>query len=163
MTQDDAERPVSAENCPAGERVEGEVRPEGRWETLCGVTACTAEATIAIAINIPAIGVPLAEHSPIRIVPGVALCQSCYDMEEASVEDWLDMRNETTKVTVRELVAGVCLQRRLADPDFSRAFVTPLALDSPEFIAVTGGPAYPEEIKRMPIKRMPWTGTKKGR
>lgn len=140
------------------ERAESEVRSEGRRKTLCSVTSCKAEATTGIAINIPAKGVPIAEHSPLRLVLGAALCQRCYELEEASVEDWLDMRHETTKATVRDVVAGICLQRRLADPDFARAFVTPVALDSDEFIAVNGGPPAENEFARMP-----WTGMKKGR
>lgn len=89
---------------------------------------CESDATCALALNVPAVGCPIAEHEPIRIVIGLQLCDK--HLAEAKAADFFgtDSRLEQT---VRILASGK------AEPDFNRAFVSACSFDSVEWKALT--------------------------
>lgn len=90
----------------------------------CGRAGCGGAASTGFAISVPSKGMAIEEHDPIQIVLSIPLCDKCFEEETQNVEGWLDLRNGVTKATVREIIAGVCITRRLLEPDFARAFMT---------------------------------------
>lgn len=88
----------------------------------CDHTGCTNDAAGSIALNIPAVGCPLKEHDPIRLVLGLKLCTVHGAGAKAS-----DFMSEQLKQIVCIAAKG------RAAPDFDRAFLTPVSFDSAEW------------------------------
>lgn len=90
----------------------------------CQKTGCTRPASKALTINVPAKGWPVSLHQPIRMVLGLRLCRQC--AAEATPAEFLtdDMRR-ATEIT--------CRASKKAEPDFDRAFISPISLDGHEY------------------------------
>ena len=92
----------------------------------CRKRECANEATHAVKLMVPAARCPIPEHDPIEIVFGLELCEACA----------MEVRSDPSAVVSEALVGLVRAQARTtgkAEPDFGRAFVTLIALDSDEW------------------------------
>ena len=96
----------------------------------CQMKECQAEATAALALNVPAKGCPVAEHEPIRVVIGLQLCDA--HLTTSKAEDFFGADSRL------EQIIRIQAQGR-AEPDFKRAFVSACAFDSDEWKALTKG------------------------
>lgn len=92
----------------------------------CQKINCQNEASGAIAINVPAMHCPIAEHDPIRVVLGLSLCDAC--RMAANVQEFLSVQ---VKLIVKIWAQGK------APPDFERAFLTKVEFDSDEWKSLT--------------------------
>lgn len=90
----------------------------------CQHIGCANEAEFAPALNIPATGYAIDAHQPVKMTTNLRLCATC--IEQFTIEDMLN--NDTKAMISRSLAAT---QR--VPPDFERAFLTKLRLDSDEF------------------------------
>jgi hypothetical protein len=93
----------------------------------CGDSNCEAEATHMPKICVPATGWPIDQHNPISVVMGLKLCLK--HTRAFRAKETLGLKGEHTMRKVIEVMAksygGV-------PPDFARAFVQPISIDSPE-------------------------------
>jgi hypothetical protein len=92
----------------------------------CQKRACANGATHAVKLMVPAARCQIPEHDPIEIVFGLQLCEACA----------MEVRLNPSAVVSEALVGIVRAQARTtgkADPDFGRAFVRLIALDSDEW------------------------------
>jgi hypothetical protein len=88
----------------------------------CQRQECLRPASMAITLNVPAKGFPISLHQPIRMVLGLRLCR--HHARETTAEHLL----------TPELKGAIeALARGKAPPDFDRAFVSPISLDSDEY------------------------------
>lgn len=92
----------------------------------CRKRGCGAGATHAVKLMVPAAGCPIPEHDPIEIVFGLGLCEAC------AIEIRMDPSQIISK-TLRGIVRQQARATGKADPDFSRAFVSLISLDSDEW------------------------------
>ncbi len=91
----------------------------------CKATGCTNEAEFAPLLNVPAVGYAIDVHQPLKMTIGLKLCAAC--IEQFTIEDILNA--DTRALISRSLAAD-----RRVPPDFGRAFLTKLRLDSKEFL-----------------------------
>lgn len=89
---------------------------------------CTAEATCALAVNVPAKGWPIDLHSPMRAVTGVVVCDQHFGDCEAS--DFLDLPTGGMRKLFEVLAEGK------QPPDFDRAYLSKIKLDDPVYLAM---------------------------
>lgn len=92
----------------------------------CQKVGCTRSATKALSINVPAKGWPISLHQPARVVIGLRLCRQC--AAEAKAEDFL-----TFDTVIKPTLEGMCRASMKAEPDFDRAFISPISLDGDEY------------------------------
>lgn len=92
--------------------------------TNCQHTNCTQPATHAIRVNIPAKGFAIDSHTPMRLTLGLELC-----LKHAKGFKVNDFLTDQFKQTVTDAARA---QNRV-DPDFKRAFITPILLTDPEY------------------------------
>lgn len=103
--------------------------------STCQRQGCTRRARMALTVNVPARGWPLALHQPIRLVIGVRLCKE--HAREARAEDMLGIGNHYDKARpgahaeLRRMIEALTQDR--APPDYERAFVSPISIESEEF------------------------------
>lgn len=100
----------------------------------CQAKDCQHDAAGAIAINVPALGCPIEEHTPLRMVLGLQLCADHIESEKGRVQEWFaaDPRYQS----IFRVQA-----RGMAPPDFNRAFITPVSFDSDEWKILSRGRA----------------------
>lgn len=91
----------------------------------CQTTNCPNEAECAIALNVPAMHCPIAEHDPLRLVIGIQLCASCAEEEKACPQEWINLPH------YRQIFHTAAQGK--APPDFKRAFINRVELDSAEW------------------------------
>jgi hypothetical protein len=96
----------------------------------CSWNTCQAEAVGAIALNVPAMNIPIPEHDPIRLILGLELCG--WHQHEIKSEDVLSDQIRYIIVTAAQGRAPV---------DFDRAFMTPVSFESQEWKALKLGPS----------------------
>jgi hypothetical protein len=94
----------------------------------CMVQGCGMEADCAVGINVPAQGVAIDQHQPLRMVLGIALCFHHYD--GLTVQEFVTDQ-------LMEIFEVACQTSKRAPPDFHRAYLSKVALDSPEFLSVS--------------------------
>lgn len=92
----------------------------------CQKTGCTRPASKALTINVPAKGWPISLHQPVRMVIGVHLCRQCAATVKAA--EFL-----TADTKIKTVIEDMCRTAKQAEPDFARAFVTPISLDGDEY------------------------------
>lgn len=90
----------------------------------CQQTECCALATEGLVLLIPARGIPLAEHDPIRVVVGLQLCSAC--IKALDPAELL-----APELSLRSLVSKAASGR--IPPDFDRAITAGIPLDSNEW------------------------------
>lgn len=76
-------------------------------------------------MNIPALGCPIAEHDPIKIVIGLTLCDKCFEIEKPRNFLSVELRHAITRQTIGR-----------ATPDFNRAWLVKIPFDSPDWKAL---------------------------
>jgi hypothetical protein len=93
----------------------------------CQMKGCTVEATCGLALNVPAVGCPIAEHDPIRVVLGLQLCDK--HLAETPPSDFFGADGRLEQI-IRIQARGK------AEPDFKRAFVSAVSFESNEWQAL---------------------------
>lgn len=91
----------------------------------CQREGCTAEAKFAPKICVPAQGHAIDAHQPIGVVVGVKCCPT--HLYQFPVQDMIAIG------AIRFALMSLCQSHGRAAPDFARAFVEPVALESAEF------------------------------
>jgi len=106
---------------------------------ICMRKRCAVEAKWAPKLCVPAKNIPIEAHQPIAAILGCVVCDRHFD--DMSASDWLetdDGRPSPLVAIFKQLVAG------RAPPDFERAFLTRVSVNSSEYLryvaAVTGVP-----------------------
>ncbi len=94
----------------------------------CQMKGCEADAACALALNVPAAGCPTPEHDPIRVVVGLHLCAQ--HLAETKPEDFFTADGHLEQIVIIQAHGK-------AEPDFKRAFVSAVSLDSEEWKALT--------------------------
>lgn len=92
----------------------------------CDRNECRNTATTAARLCVPASGVPLESHEPLKAVVGLAVCDKCF--KELDPADFLSASLEKGLRGIFEILAA-----GKAAPDFDRAWFEKLSLDSPEY------------------------------
>lgn len=111
--------------------------------TLGMVKGCANPATVGLAMNVPAKGVALAEHDPIRILLGIMVCDGC--TRKIAAKEFLGDSSSSLGTLLRVM----CRKGGWAEPDFDRAFIAPVPLDGEEWKAFrVKGKDDAEETKR---------------
>jgi hypothetical protein len=95
---------------------------------ICQRGDCHRASACGIALNIPAMGMPIPEHDPIRVIPLVEFCEVHFTEETGCAAEWLMLRQ------YQEIVTMACQGK--VEPDFARAFITRVEFDSEEWIAL---------------------------
>lgn len=103
----------------------------------CAVKTCEDPASAAIVLNVPALGMPIREHDPVTMIIGLALCAACLQKEDA--KEWFAPWPNGDPSPHRRIVEIQIKSRGLGTPDFDRAFVTGLSLESAEWKMLRGG------------------------
>lgn len=98
----------------------------------CQRRDCTAEATGALAINVPAVGHEIGTHPPITITVGLCLCDR--HIADVSVKEFLEA---DPKRRLQASVEGMCRAQGKAAPDFDRAFVSKVEFTDPAYLRLT--------------------------
>jgi hypothetical protein len=93
----------------------------------CCWNNCPAEAEGAIALNVPAMNIPIPEHDPIRLILGLKLCG--WHQREIKPDDVL---SDQIRYIILTAAQG------LGPPDFARAFMPPVSFDSQEWKVLEG-------------------------
>jgi len=91
--------------------------------TTCAKTGCLAVPEVAIKVNVPAKGHAIDTHQPIGMFIGLKLCR--HHGAECKISDFL---SDQLKQGVRAVASG------RAAPDFKRAWLSTVEIDSPEFL-----------------------------
>lgn len=92
----------------------------------CQKNGCTWPASKALTLNVPAKGWPIALHQPVRMVIGLQLCRQC--AAAAKPAEFL-----AGDITIKATIESVCRTAKKAEPDFDRAFISPISLDGDEY------------------------------
>jgi hypothetical protein len=92
---------------------------------LCSKIGCDAPAVCALQIRVPALGYSLASHSPLGLLTNIKACDKCY-----AATDPQEMLNED----IRAIFLHICRTEGKVPPDFTRAYLEPMALDSEEYL-----------------------------
>lgn len=101
-----------------------------KLDSICDLKGCGAKATHAVALNIPAKDCHIAEHEPIRCIAGLQVCEACFaTLTVAAIASFTGANG----ITLPEIVSKMCKARNLAAPDFSRAWLDKVTLDSEEW------------------------------
>ena len=107
----------------------------------CARLECTAKATHTPKICVPGFSYPLKGHQPYQALLGLTLCMT--HCKEIDVQQFL--KDERLKDAIRVSARGG------APPDFTRAFLTIIALNSPEWRefqkAINNRKPEPVEVK----------------
>lgn len=93
----------------------------------CSSKDCQADAVCGAAVRVPALNCPVAEHEPLKAALGLRFCEVHF--AELKLEDFV---NEE----FRKLVRGTLQHQGKAPPDFDRAWLERLELDSPDMKAL---------------------------
>lgn len=88
----------------------------------CQHNNCWRDATGPIALRIPATGMPLAEHDPIKCVVGLQVCDECFGTLKAA-----DFLSEQMKKAV-----NIATMLKVP-PDFDKAFLEHLSYDDKDW------------------------------
>ena len=91
---------------------------------LCARKDCDRKGEWSVIINIPAKGWAIDMHQPMQMTIGLPLCR-----EHAHEGDLSWYLTEEGKGLIREQLHA----RRLAEPDFARAWITPIRTSDPKF------------------------------
>lgn len=94
----------------------------------CSRLGCTNEATCGAEILVPVVGCHIPEPDPIRCLTGITLCQEC--LRGVQVAQFLGD-------DLRKIVLTIASGR--AKPDFDRAFIRGVSLQSPEWVRFMEG------------------------
>jgi len=90
----------------------------------CSIKVCEQTATAAVAISVPATGYEATPENSVKIVLGILLCPHCMGTIKAQEFFGADGRLKS--------IIELQTKGRVA-PDYDRAFITPVALDSDEY------------------------------
>ena len=90
----------------------------------CSRSGCTKVGTHAPVVCVPAQGHAIETHNPLRCELPVPLCKDHF--EEATAAELLTPQ-------MREALTATTKAMRLAAPDFDRAFLRKMLVDSPEY------------------------------
>lgn len=99
---------------------------------FCSREHCAAEARWVPKVCVPATGYPIAGHTPLSCIIGLPLCGACIDT--LGVGDLLGPTPQGGEF--REAFA---IAAGRVPPDFSRAFMARVSLNSPEYAAFQAG------------------------
>lgn len=99
----------------------------------CARKGCEDEAVCALALNVPAMGCPIPEHEPIKLVLGLVLCDKHFKDEKP--ENFFSA-DSGIKSIIRDQLAMQGWQQcvKFAEPDFKRAFLSAVPFDDPNWI-----------------------------
>jgi len=107
---------------------------KGESELLGQLPSCNlprnVSSTCALALNVPAMGCPIAEHDPIRIILSLKLCDKCLSETKPSDFFAADLNGNLEQI-VRIQARGK------AEPDFKRAFVTRVNFEDSDYKILT--------------------------
>ncbi len=92
---------------------------------MCQKTGCTEPATCAFKVCVPAYGKSPRDFAPLEALVGVTLCNR--HMNETNPSEWLNANNGAMKTTMTSMANG------RARPDFPRAYLKQVSINSPEF------------------------------
>ena len=95
----------------------------------CQHRDCDNEASGGVVLRVPAVGCPIPEHEPLRVVVGLAVCATHF--AELKPADFF-----TADGRLKQLVRMQCKSAGRAAPDFDRAFMQSIPFDSPEWTAL---------------------------
>jgi len=99
----------------------------------CTRDGCAREATHAPRICVPALGHPRREATALKVLAGVKLCR-----DHAKAFDMMSFietpKSATDPSTPKSLVEEMIRAQRRALPDWRLAWVSPIRLDSAEFL-----------------------------
>lgn len=84
-----------------------------------------------MAINVPATGVPIDMHQPLKIIFGIELCARHYG--EINIKDWLG--DEKLRELFR-IQARISAGNLAVPPDFDRAFISKVNLKDPAYLSM---------------------------
>lgn len=90
----------------------------------CARDRCRAEATHVPNLRIPAKGHKIAEHTPLSMLLNVPMCLAHTRSAKAS-----EFVIEETRQAVRDLLGTI----HMAEPDFGRMYLEPIAMDSAQY------------------------------
>lgn len=90
----------------------------------CQKTGCTRPASKVLTVNVPAKGWPVSLHQPVRLVIDLRLCRHC--AAEAKIVEFLSD-------DLKQAIEITCRASKKADPDFARAFLSPISIDGEEY------------------------------
>ncbi len=93
----------------------------------CEHEGCTYNATHSVTLNVPAIGVPIDLHSPIKMYIGVELCRD-HAKEFGKGFEWSE--NEG----LREAIMATLEASGRSDADFDRTFHSVVKLDDAGYL-----------------------------
>lgn len=91
----------------------------------CDKSGCTITASCVLAINVPAKGVPIAEHDPLQMILSLPYCDEHIKVCDAT--EFLEASGGIMKQHFRDRIPG---GREL---DFGRAFCSAIRFDSAEW------------------------------
>lgn len=91
----------------------------------CARTGCPAAATVAFKVLVPAKGFHEDNHTPLTTIMGIKVCQLHFDEDEANLVE----RNDA----MREAIEAGCRMMGRVMPDWSRAWVEPIGILTPEY------------------------------
>lgn len=90
----------------------------------CMRTGCLKDATVVPLLKVPAVGWPMAFHTPLTMFISLECCEEHFhDVNVLEV-----MTDE-----IREAMVKAIRAFRKTDPDFNRAELHPLPLDDPQY------------------------------
>jgi hypothetical protein len=92
--------------------------------TKCSEKNCKNQATVAPALFIPAMGVSIHQHTPIKMVMTVPFCNQHFKT--------MDIKNFMLPEGKRRITEALRAIGR-ADPDFERAWLKPISIESDEY------------------------------
>jgi hypothetical protein len=93
----------------------------------CCEETCSASATHAVKVFVPATGYQIGFHNPLSCIFGLRLCY-----EHALAFPVQEMLHQDSRL--RAIFESAARSVRGVPPDFKRAWHVPLSLDAPEFI-----------------------------
>lgn len=96
----------------------------------CDRKDCKHGGKWAVKLNVPATGVPIDLHTPIGIVIGLVLCESCF--ADVKVADFLtpQMRDIVERAARMSVPEG----RLPLAPDYARAWLSKVSASSEEYL-----------------------------
>lgn len=96
-------------------------------EPHCQRQGCSAPATCAIALNVPAQGWAIDLHQPLKAIVGLVVCDDHFAATKA--EDFTALPQ--WRAIIQQALAGA----GRAPPDFDRAFLSKVPLDDPRYLS----------------------------